>query len=139
MSGKQRNIRKRRALDEEEGEEGGEGEQAPSLEDTKLLQKARQRRTVSAAGCGRAPGLVAALQAAVTARRRLQSLSSCRTTDWPAPAGTQGIEAGTLAVADRAPQLGAGAGAGGPGGPDVLEAAFKKEKRRVASEEDPHM
>lgn len=42
---RQRNIRKRRALDEEDA--GGEEEDGGlSVEDTKLLQKARQRKTV---------------------------------------------------------------------------------------------
>ncbi len=45
MSGKQRNIRKRRALDEEEEQE--EEEKGPKLtsEDIKLLQKQRLRKT----------------------------------------------------------------------------------------------
>ncbi len=52
----------------------------------------------------------------------------------------QGIDATTLAVADKAPRLGdMAASVGSGGGPDVLEAAFKKEKRRVAADEDPHM
>jgi hypothetical protein len=47
MASKQRNIRKRRALDDEE-EAAGEGEEPVlSVEDTKLLQKQRQRKTVS--------------------------------------------------------------------------------------------
>ena len=55
MSGKQRNIRKRRALDEQAELSEGEPEaavegQPPRLtaEDVKLLQKQRQRRTVGA-------------------------------------------------------------------------------------------
>lgn len=65
MSGKQRNIRKRRALDEQEelsdGEAaapaaaGGQGSEpaAPRLtaEDIRALQKQRQRRTVRAWTC----------------------------------------------------------------------------------------
>lgn len=57
MSGKQRNIRKRRALDEQEelpdGPDAAEGEGgAPRLtaEDIRLLQKQRQRHGVRA-GC----------------------------------------------------------------------------------------
>lgn len=46
MSGKQRNIRKRRALDEQE-ELSEDEAQGLSVQDTKLLQKQRQRKTVS--------------------------------------------------------------------------------------------
>lgn len=59
MSGKQRNIRKRRALDEQEelpdGPDAAEGEDgAPRLtaEDIRLLQKQRQRHGVRAACMG---------------------------------------------------------------------------------------
>lgn len=61
MTGKQRNIRKRRALDEQEELSDGEGAAAPggegagepaaprlTAEDIKALQKQRQRRTVRA-------------------------------------------------------------------------------------------
>jgi hypothetical protein len=61
MSGKQRHIRKRRALDEQE--ELSDGEAAPAAgepaaprltaDDIKALQKQRQRRTVRGQGAGR--------------------------------------------------------------------------------------
>ncbi len=42
-------------------------------------------------------------------------------------------------MADKAPKLGDVVAEAAAGGPDVLEAAFKKEKQRVVAEEDPHM
>lgn len=111
MSGKQRNIRKRRALDEQEelsdGEAaapaaaGGQGSEpaAPRLtaEDIRALQKQRQRRTGVDA---------AALMAAAEARER----------------------------------KGSGLTVGGPSAQqDVLQAAFKRERRLHSEEEDPHM
>lgn len=103
MSGKQRNIRKRRALDEQEelpdGPDAAEGEDgAPRLtaEDIRLLQKQRQRHG--------------------------------------------GVEASTLAVADtRAERKAAAAVAAGSRQQDVLQAAFKRERRLHSEEEDPHM
>lgn len=91
MGGKQRNIRKRRVMDEQDALSD---EEVPkiSVEDTKLLQKQRQRRT--------------------------------------------GIETGSLAVAEKASNVGEAVPTGGP---DVLDASFKQERRQKASDEDPHM
>lgn len=105
---KQRNIRKRRALDEQEelsdgegaaaGGEGQEGQVAapPRLtaDDVRLLQKQRQRRV--------------------------------------------GVNAAALMTADtRLPEK--KAGPADAAAPDVLQAAFKRERRLQSEEEDPHM
>ncbi len=120
MASKQRNIRKRRTLDEAEGA-SEEEEQGLSVEDTKLLQKQRQRKTVRR---NQLPPPRPSPTQLCSSLRRCMLLCE------------QGIEASSLAVADKAPKL-ADAAAGA--GPDVLEAAFKKEKRRTATEEDPLM
>ena len=65
MSRKQRNIRKRRALDEQE-ELSEDEAQGLSVQDTKLLQKQRQRKTVRVGLRPRAPALPAP---ALTRRR----------------------------------------------------------------------
>lgn len=48
----------------------------------------------------------------------------------------QGIETGSLAVAEKASNVGEAVPTGGP---DVLDASFKQERRQKASDEDPHM
>lgn len=95
---KQRNIRKKRALDEQEelseGEaEGAEGQPKLTADDIKLLQKQRQRRT--------------------------------------------GVDVGSLMVADvrvERKEAGAAAVVG-----DVLQAAFKRERRLHSEDEDVNM
>eukprot|EP00887_Chlorella_sp_A99_P000791 scaffold5.g791.t1 len=91
---KQRNLRKKRTLEELEAPEGEEEGPALTAEDIKLLQRRRQRRT--------------------------------------------GTDAVALAVADTSAPAEADKGPAA-GGPEVLEAAFKRERLRVAEEEDPHM
>lgn len=55
---------------------------------------------------------------------------------WP-----QGVEASTLAVADTRAERKAAAAAAAAGShqQDVLQAAFKRERRLHSEEEDPHM
>lgn len=171
MSGKQRNLRKRRALDEQEelpdGPDGAEGEGgAPRLtaEDIRLLQKQRQRHGVRG-GC-RAAGwcLVVCRRQCLSSRSglwlpcgaihppaqgqqpRCSPPHACDFKPLPCPppiappACQQGVEASTLAVADtRAERKAAAAAAAGSRQQDVLQAAFKRERRLHSEEEDPHM
>lgn len=168
MSGRQRNIRKRRALDEEEEEEqqqqqaaGGEGEQEQgggglSVEDTKLLQKQRQRRTVRGRGgrcCACAPpGRRRRAAPWHTSRRAVWRAWHCRarphsTTDPARPAAlTRPGAPGPANQGIDASSLAVADTAprladvaAGAAGPDVLVGAFKKEKRQAAAAEDPHM
>ncbi|PSC75860.1 hypothetical protein C2E20_1228 [Micractinium conductrix] len=109
MTGKQRNIRKRRALDEQEELSDGEGAAAPggegagepaaprlTAEDIKALQKQRQRRT----------GIDATLLMAAEARERRADAA--------------------VVAAGEVPE-------------DGLQAAFKRERRLHSEEDDPHM
>lgn len=144
MSGKQRNIRKRRALDEQEelsdgeaaaqaaaaGGEGGEPA-APRLtaEDIKALQKQRQRRTVRS-GLGRAFGWGGTLSwlcnpdcTAATCNFVAPLAQRCLLPTRPVPTFLQGVDAAALiTAADARERKGSGLTVGGPSAQqDVLQ------------------
>lgn len=152
MSGKQRHIRKRRALDEQEelpdGPEGGE-EEAPRLtaEDIRLMQKQRQRRTVRCGAVGEAWRCDAGDARHACVRRSRRSIAACPLTRAsprcrPLAARKQGVEASTLGMAHLRADKKAAAAAGeerDAGGGGGLQAAFKRERRLFSEEDDPHM
>jgi hypothetical protein len=135
---KQRNIRKRRALDEQEelSDEDGQGG-ALSAEDVILLQKQRQRRKargigVFSHGSSGAPSsplhFVWPQQYSVLIRRAASSIYVL-----------QGVDATALAAPDAASGRIATTLATDDVNGDVLEAAFKRERQQATDEDDPHM
>ncbi|KAL4434193.1 hypothetical protein ABPG75_000634 [Micractinium tetrahymenae] len=114
MSGKQRNLRKRRALDKQE-ELSDDGDAAPA----------------AAAAAGGEGGEPAAPRLTAEDIRALQKQRQRRT----------GVDAAALmAAAEVRERKGSGLTVGGPSAhQDVLQAAFKRERQLHSEEEDPHM
>jgi xanthine/CO dehydrogenase XdhC/CoxF family maturation factor len=130
-----RNIRKRRAVDDEDEDlgNGAEEEQGLSAHDIKLLQKNRQRRTVRRRAAPR------------HRRRQRRPCGGARPVSaelqlTPPAAPTQGVDSAALAMPEKARRAPAPADGDDDGaGPDVLRAAFNRERLRVTDADDPQM